>query len=109
MSKTALFIRHRALPGRREEVRRIWERHVKPRVEANPAHEAYYFCYDSSDPDVICVFQLYSSEASMQEFLRGAWYPTYLSEVSQVVAAAPEISPAVLVWNKPSAVSSVAQ
>jgi len=91
MSKTALFIRHQALPGRRDEVRRIWEHHVKPRVEANPAHEAYYFCYDQQDPDVICVFQLYSSEAALREFLGGTWYPGYLTEVAQVVAAPPQI------------------
>lgn len=101
MSKTALFIRHQALPGRRDEVQRIWERHVKPRVETNAAHEAYYFCHDTDDPDVVCVFQLYSSEAAMRGFLAGEWYPAYLAEVAQVVAAAPQISPANLVWNKP--------
>ena len=100
MNKTALFIRHQAQPGRRDDVRHIWEQHVKPRVEDNPAHEAYHFCYDSTDPDVVCVFQLYTSEASMQEFLSGSWYPAYLAEVSQVVVAPPQISPATLVWNK---------
>lgn len=100
MSKTALFIRHQAQPGRRDEVQRIWEKHVKPRVSANPAHEAYFFCYDSNDPDVVCVFQLYSDAASMDEFLSGEWYPAYLNEVSKVVAAPLQISPASLVWTK---------
>jgi quinol monooxygenase YgiN len=103
MSKTALFIRHQALPGRRDDVRRIWERCVQPRVAANPAHEAYFFCYDNTDPDVICVFQLYTDEAAMHEFLKGEWYPGYLSEVSTVVAAPPQISPAALVWSKSGA------
>jgi hypothetical protein len=58
MQKTALFIRHQAQPGKRDDVRRVWEKHVKPRVATNPAHEAYFFCYDNGDPDVICVFQL---------------------------------------------------
>ena len=58
MGRTALFIRHQARPGLRDEVRRIWEKHVRPRVEANPDHEAYYFCFDEADPDVICVFQM---------------------------------------------------
>ena len=73
---------------------------MKPRATANPAHEAYYFCYDSKDADVICVFQLYSSEAAMQEFLKGAWYPGYLKEVSEFVALPPQITPADLVWAK---------
>ncbi|MBA3712690.1 MAG: antibiotic biosynthesis monooxygenase [Pyrinomonadaceae bacterium] len=100
MNKTALFIRHRAQSGRRDDVQRVWEKHVKPRVEANPAHEAYFFCYDDNDPDVICVFQLYTDMASMQDFLRGAWYADYLSEVSQFIEAQPQIAPATLVWAK---------
>jgi hypothetical protein len=39
---SALFVRHKALPGKREEARRIWEKHVRPRVEKNPDHLAYY-------------------------------------------------------------------
>ncbi len=69
MSKAALFIKHRALPGKRDEVRRIWEQHLKPRVVANHAHEAYFYCYDDNDPDTICVFQQYVDRASSQEFL----------------------------------------
>ncbi|HEY5778352.1 MAG TPA: antibiotic biosynthesis monooxygenase [Terrimicrobiaceae bacterium] len=100
MNKTALFIRHKAQPGRRDDLLRIWQRHVRPRVEANPAHEAYFYCFDDSDPDVVCVFQLYSNEAARKDFLTGEWYPAYLDEVSQVVAAPPQISPASLVWSK---------
>lgn len=42
---------------------------------ATPAHEAYYFCYDNNDADVICVFQLYASETAMQEFRRTRGMP----------------------------------
>ena len=100
MGETALFIRHQARAGKRDEVRRVWERHVKPRVESNPAHEAYFFCYDKSDPDVICVFQLYKDTASMQDFLKGSWYADYLNEISQFVAVPPQIAPATLIWAK---------
>jgi quinol monooxygenase YgiN len=101
MSKAALFIRHQALPGKRDDVRHVWEKFVKPRAAANPAHEAYYFCHDNTDPDVICVFQLYSSAEAAQEFLGGAWYPDYLREVGEFVSVPPEITPAELVWAKP--------
>ncbi|MGH9941622.1 MAG: putative quinol monooxygenase [Pyrinomonadaceae bacterium] len=100
MNKTALFIKHQAQPGRRNDVQRVWEQHVKPRIEANPAHEAYFFCYDDNDPDVICVFQLYTDQAAMQDFLSGAWYADYLNEVSHFIAAPPQIAPATLFWAK---------
>ena len=102
MPRTALFIQHRTLPGKREEMRQIWERHVKPHVEANSAHLFYFFCEDDLDPDVVRVFQLYESDEAMNAFLGGAWYQDYLREVSQVVAAPPQISPAPLVWSKSS-------
>jgi quinol monooxygenase YgiN len=100
MSKAALFVRHQALPGKRDDVRRVWEKHVKPRAAANPAHEAYFFCYDNDDADVICVFQLYTDSAAAQEFLKGAWYAEYLKEVSQFVALRPQLTPASLMWAK---------
>jgi quinol monooxygenase YgiN len=100
MQKTALFIRHQAHPGKRDDVRRVWEKHVKPRVATNPTHEAYFFCYDNSDPDIICVFQLYTDLVSMQDFLKGPWYSDYLNEVGQFVAVPPLITPATLVWAK---------
>lgn len=100
MSKTALFVRHQAQPGKRDHVRRIWQKHVQPRVEANPTHEAYFFCYDDNDPDVICVFQLYSDRNSMQNFLQGTWDAEYLKEVSQFIASPPQLTPTGLVWAK---------
>ena len=101
MSNTALFIRHRAKPGRRDDVRRVWDKYVRPRAEANPGHAAYFFCYDDADPDMICVFQLYTDKQAMEAFSKEPWYPEYLREVSQVVVAPPEIRAATLVWNKP--------
>ena len=100
MSKTALFIRHQAKPGKRHDVRRAWEKYVKPRAAANPSHEAYYFCYDSKDADVICVFQLYTNSEAMQNFLKGDWYADYLKEVGEFVSAPPQITSADLIWTK---------
>ena len=97
MGKSALFVRHRAKPGHRDDVRRVWEEYVKPRIEANTAHEAYYFCYDAHD--VICVLQLYSDKDSMKCFLSGEWYSGYLSEVSQLVAEEPQIILATPIWT----------
>ncbi len=99
---SALFVRHQARPGQRDDVKRLWEQHVRPRAADNPGHLAYYFCYDTADPDVICVFQLFANETAGAEFLNGAWYPEYLSEVGTVVAAPPQLTRAALVWAKPA-------
>ena len=100
MEKVALFIRHRAKPGCRQEVLRVWEKHVKPRVDANPAHEAYWFCHDDDDPDIVQIFQLYSDRISLTAFMAGEWYTSYLEEVTEFVETAPQIRTATPVWTK---------
>ena len=97
---SALFVRHKALPGKREEARRIWEKHVRPRVEKNPDHLAYYFCFEDGDPDAVCFFQLYANADAVAAFLEGGWYPEYLAEVGKVVAGSPVLTTASLVWAK---------
>jgi len=104
MSKTALFITHRALPGKRDEVRRVWEKHLQRNIAADAAHEAYFYCYDDSDPDTIRVFQQYADRASSQEFLAAPWYAAYVSEVTPLLAGQPEIRAATPVWAKSTGV-----
>lgn len=100
MSKIALFIRHKAKPGQREKIKEIWQTYVKPRVETNPAHELYYFCYDIKDEDIVSVFQLFTNKESIDQFMNGNWYPEYLEKISEIISEAPIISDAVPVWNK---------
>jgi quinol monooxygenase YgiN len=103
MSKAALFIKHKALPGRREEVRRVWEKHLRPRIADNAAHEHYFYCYDDNDPDAICVFQLYGDRNGPQEFVKQPWYPAYEAEVSPLLTGESEFRSATPFWIKGSA------
>ena len=96
----ALFVRHKAKPGGRAQVQHVWEKHVKPRAAANPQHLAYYFCHDAADADVVCVFQLYTDEQAMKDFLSGDWYPAYLAEVAALSAAPAQVLPAHPIWIK---------
>ena len=100
MSKVALFIYHRALPGRRADVQRVWLRHLQPHIDADPAHEAYYYCYDEADPDLICVFQQYADRAASEAFLANAFYADYLQEVTPLLAGPPEIHITAPIWAK---------
>lgn len=100
MAKAALFIRHKALPGKRDEVRRIWEKHLRPRIQDNAAHEAYFYCFDDADPDIICVFQLYGGRAGAQDFAEAPWYPAYEAEVTPLLTGESEFRSATPMWSK---------
>ena len=100
MTCLALFITHRARPGKRDEVRHIWETHMAPTVAENPGHLAYSYCFANDDPDLIRVFQLYADRAASQAFLEKPSYKIHLDSVSHLLAGPPEIGEATPVWTK---------
>ena len=99
---TALFIRHAALPGKRDEVRSVWERHMAPAISANPGHTVYVYCFDDSDPDAICAFQQYESAEAARAFLKTDSYAAYLEEVEPLLSGPPQVTPLTPVWTKGS-------
>jgi len=100
MPQLALFVRHRTLPGRRDEVRKVWEKHMAPAVSANPGHIAYFYCLDNNDPDSVCAFQEYVSAEASESFLQTESYAAYLREVEPLLAGPPEVTVLTPVWSK---------
>ena len=100
MSKNALFIRHKAKPGKRDEVRRVWEKYARDYVAASKGQLAYYYCYDDNDPDAVVVFQLAADQASGQEFAKQPWFAAYERETVALVAGPSEFRTATPQWVK---------
>lgn len=96
----ALFLRHRALPGRRDELMAVWERHMPAAIDANPDHEAYVYTTVDDDADCLAVFQQYSNAAAAAAFLTDASYLKYLSESEHLLAGPPEITGCTPHWSK---------
>ena len=90
MAKHALFIQHLAKRGKRDEVQRIWRKHMQPTIEANAAHEGYVYSFES-DPDRICAFQVYSSAEDANAFLKEPAYLEYEREVAPLLDGAPKV------------------
>jgi len=103
MTQVAVFIRHRTLPGKREEVRSVWEKHMAPAISANPGHVAYFYCFDTADPDAICAFQQYASADAAKAFLQTSSYRAYLAEVESLLSGLPEVASLAPVWTKAGA------
>ena len=101
MPTHAVFLTHRTLPGRRGEVRDVWQQHMAPAIAANPDHVSYYYCFDPDDEDVIRVFQLYRSAAAASEFLRHPNYLAYLAAVEPLLDGPSEVRRATPQWTKP--------
>ena len=95
-----LVVTHRTLPGQREAVRAVWEKHMAPAVAANPGHLAYYYCFDATQPNVIVAFQQYRSADDAATFLQTDAYRAYECEVTILLAGAPQVQRLKAAWSK---------
>ena len=100
MSSTALFISHRAKPGKRDELKAVWLKHMAPAITANPGHLAYVYSYDATDEHVVHAFQHYASAAAAAEFLKNPSYLAYLEESRRLLEHEPEIKVLAPQWSK---------
>jgi quinol monooxygenase YgiN len=97
---SALFIKHTAKPGKRDDVKRIWDKYVRSYVAGNDGQPAYFYCFDNGDPDTIMVFQLHASQDGGSEFTQQPWYEDYERETAELLAGPSEFRSASPQWIK---------
>lgn len=100
MFNSALFIKHTAKPGKRDDVKRVWEKYVRNYVMGSDRQPAYFYCYDNSDPDTVLVFQLHADQDSASEFMKQPWYSDYERETADLLAGPSEFRTAAPQWIK---------
>ena len=100
MNNSALFIRHKAKPGKRDEVRRVWEKYARDYVAGSDGQLSYCYCYEDNDPDAIVVFQLAADQVSGQDFVKQPWFADYERETAALLAGPSEFRAATPQWVK---------
>jgi quinol monooxygenase YgiN len=103
MAKNARFVRFKTKPGKRDEVRGVWEKYARGYIAGSSGMLGFYYCYDESDPDAVIVFQLAADEASAQEFAKQPWFADYQRETVALVAGPAEIWSGMPQWVKDGA------
>ena len=97
---TALFLTRRTKPGRRDDVERVWRRHMPEAIAANDDHEHYHYFFADDDPDVIVVYQQYIDRSAAESFLTTPAYRAYLEEVQTLLKGPPHVVRAIPRWQK---------
>src|SRR3546814_4913619 len=82
MSTHGLFIVHRTQPGRRDDVRAVWNEHMAPAIDANDDHLAYIYSFATADEAVLRVFQLYARADAAAELLETERYERHIDRKS---------------------------
>jgi quinol monooxygenase YgiN len=100
MAKLTLILEAKAKPGKRDELRALWDEHLRRRAEANGAQELYLYCYDQGDPDTVRLIEVYSDRAAMDANAGAAWFADYMRATGPLLAEPPKMALAEPVWAK---------
>ena len=100
MGELAMIIKTRAQPGRRDEVRSLYEELLAPRATANEAQEVVVWCADQHDPDTFYLFEIYRDAAALGANAQSDWFADYMARVGPLLAGEPEVSMATPGWSK---------
>jgi quinol monooxygenase YgiN len=100
MTTLALIIKHKTQPDKRDDVRKIWERHMALAIASNPGHAAYFYSFDNVEPDSIYAFQQYASTEASHEFLKTESYAAYLKDVEPLLSGPPQVTALTPIWSE---------
>jgi quinol monooxygenase YgiN len=100
MGKLALIITTTTKPGKREEVRRLYEELLAPRATENAAQEIVVWCTDEHDPDTFHLFEIYTDRDAFGANARAPSFADYMGRVAPLLAGEPTVRMASLGWCK---------
>lgn len=100
MSKTAVIISIQTKPGQRARLRGLWEEHLKQRVVASKAQEAYLVVEDANDDDVLHLVEVYNDPEEMQRNATAPWFAAYMKKTAPLLAGPPTMRTGTPVWSK---------
>lgn len=94
-----MFITSRAAPGKRDELYALYQDHLAPRAEANPAQEVVVWCADQQDEDVFVLFEIYGDAGALGENAKSDWFADYMAAAMPLLAGEPQVVMATPKWS----------
>lgn len=95
-----MIVKGRSQPGKRDEVRKLYEQLLAPRALANDAQEVVLWCADVNDADAFYLFELYGSAEALQQNAQAPWFWEYMQQVGPLLDGQPEAVTATPAWSK---------
>ena len=100
MDKLAMIIKTKTQPGKRTEVRGLYEELLAPRAADNDGQEVVVWCSDQHDPDTFYLFEIYRDASIMGANAQSPWFAEYMERVGPLLAGEPEVGMATPGWSK---------
>jgi quinol monooxygenase YgiN len=100
MADVAMIVRGTAQPGKRDEVFKLFERHLAPRADENDEQPVVAWCVDEADSDRFALIETYATRDAMERNAQAPWFGEYMGAVGPLLAAEPEVISLTPRWSK---------
>ncbi|MEZ4670456.1 MAG: hypothetical protein R3E39_21320 [Anaerolineae bacterium] len=91
MSKFTMLIKTQTQPGKRDDVRKLYEAQLMPRARQNADQEVVVFINDMQNENVFYIFEVYSSAEASQANAQAPWFWDYMKAVGPLLDGQPEV------------------
>jgi quinol monooxygenase YgiN len=99
MAATAMIVRSRAKPGKREELRASWDKHLRAETESDPARLLYLYLYEADDPDAYVLVEVLAEGASPPP-PDAPFFQRFMQEAAPLLDGMPAMQQTEVAWSK---------
>ena len=100
MADLAIFMTVKTKPGKRDTLKALWEKHLKPLAAANDMQSRYVYAYDSQDENTIRIMEVYESLEAFQHNSKSEWFADYMKQAAPLLDGDPEFHMTQPQWVK---------
>ena len=100
MPQAVLSVKIKCLPGKRDDVKTLWERMTKPHAAESDNVQFSCYAFADQEPDTIILFEVLADGNVLATMYREEWFKQYLAEMGPFLAGPPEIVTGTPIWIK---------
>ena len=97
--QVAIIVTTKTRPGKRDDVRRLYEELLAPRAVENDSQQVVVWCDDQQDDDTFHMFELYRDMAAMGTNAQAPWFAEYMARVGPLLAGEPSVAMLTPRWS----------
>jgi quinol monooxygenase YgiN len=100
VGELAIVVTSKARPGKREQIKDLYEELMAPRAMENQTQEVVVWCADQHDPDGFFLFEIYTDATAMGANAQADFFAEYMAKAGPLLAGEPSVFMGTPLWSK---------
>lgn len=100
MPHVMMVINGKAAPGRRDDLYRLFERHLAPRALTDTAQQLVVWAANDGRPDEFTLVEVYNDPAALERNAQAEWFWAYMAEAGPLMDGEPSVAVSSPRWGK---------